>query len=204
MKSLIEEASSISKAIEKGWIRAGKPRNFSIKVYEEPEKNFFGMTTKSAKVAIVFDEKTVTVPAEKVAPVSTQIRQEQPKRQSTTQQRPQQKQPRANTQPQDRAPQSEPNRQKTEHNRVIELTDDMKESITTWLNEALRLMSMPSISFSLHAADQLVRITFNTRLLEDNNQEKLLFRSLSYLIIASLRNKFKKNLRGLKLVLATA
>ena len=48
MKSLMEEASSISKAIEKGWTNAGKPKEFTIKVYEEPEKNFIGMTVRPA------------------------------------------------------------------------------------------------------------------------------------------------------------
>ena len=109
MKSLIEEASSISKAIEKGWIRAGKPRNFSIKIYEEAEKNFFGMTTKSAKVAIVFDERTVTVPAEKTTAVQPQVRQEQ-RRQPQSQ--PQQKQQRSAAQPKERTAQPESQRPK--------------------------------------------------------------------------------------------
>jgi hypothetical protein len=54
MKSIVEEASSIAKAVEKGWVRAGKPQEFSVKIFEEPEKNFFGLTTKPAKIAIVF------------------------------------------------------------------------------------------------------------------------------------------------------
>ncbi len=44
MKSIMEEASSILKAIEKGWNRAGKPQEFTVKVFEEPEHNFLGMT----------------------------------------------------------------------------------------------------------------------------------------------------------------
>ncbi len=60
MKSLIEEATSVEKAIEKAWTRAGKPHTFSVKIFEEPEKNFFGfLTKKSAKVGIFFDEKHV-------------------------------------------------------------------------------------------------------------------------------------------------
>ena len=46
MKSIIEQASSIMKAIEKAWDQADKPKEFSIKVFEKEEKNFFGMTTK--------------------------------------------------------------------------------------------------------------------------------------------------------------
>ncbi len=60
MKSLIEEATSVEKAIEKAWTRAGKPHTFSVKIFEEPETNFFGfLTKKSAKVGIFFDEKHV-------------------------------------------------------------------------------------------------------------------------------------------------
>jgi hypothetical protein len=54
MKSIMEEASSIVRAIEAAWIRAEKPQEFSVKIYEEPEKNFFGMVTKSAKIALIF------------------------------------------------------------------------------------------------------------------------------------------------------
>ncbi len=56
MKSIMEEGSSISKAIEKGWIKAGSPKEFSVKIYEDAEKNFFGMTSKPAKIGIFFDE----------------------------------------------------------------------------------------------------------------------------------------------------
>lgn len=58
MKSLVEEASSVVKAIEKAWNRAGNPQTFSVKVYETPETNFFGFTKKSAKVGIFFEEET--------------------------------------------------------------------------------------------------------------------------------------------------
>jgi predicted RNA-binding protein Jag len=53
----MQEASTIAKAIEQGWIKAGKPKEFSVKVYEEPETNFLGFTKKNAKVAIFFSER---------------------------------------------------------------------------------------------------------------------------------------------------
>lgn len=56
MKSLIEEASSIIKAIEKAWEQAGKPQSFSVKIFEEPESNFLGFNKKPAKVGIFFEE----------------------------------------------------------------------------------------------------------------------------------------------------
>lgn len=54
MKSVIQEASSLMKAIEKGWEKAGSPNEFTVKVLEQAERNFIGLTTKQAKVCILF------------------------------------------------------------------------------------------------------------------------------------------------------
>jgi len=56
MKSVIEEGSSISKAIQNGWLKAGKPKEFTVKIFQEPKKNFLGFTTVVAKVGIFFNE----------------------------------------------------------------------------------------------------------------------------------------------------
>lgn len=56
MKSMMEEASSVSKAIENCWNRAGKPQEFTVKVLELPQKNFLGITTKAAKIALFFNQ----------------------------------------------------------------------------------------------------------------------------------------------------
>ena len=53
----MEEASSITKAIENAWNRAGQPQEFSIKILEHPQTSFFGLkTAKSAKIALFFNE----------------------------------------------------------------------------------------------------------------------------------------------------
>ena len=56
MKSIVEEASSISKAIENAWKRAEQPTEFSVRIHELPERNMFGFTTKPAKIALFFQE----------------------------------------------------------------------------------------------------------------------------------------------------
>lgn len=66
MKSLVEEASSITKAIEKAWTRAGMPLEFSVKIFETPEAGFLGLTTKkSAKVGIFFEESAIEKPVQR-------------------------------------------------------------------------------------------------------------------------------------------
>ena len=59
MKSIVEEASSIAKAIENGWIRAGKPQEFTVRIFEESEKNFLGFSKKPAKVGFFYYEAPV-------------------------------------------------------------------------------------------------------------------------------------------------
>lgn len=56
MKSLVEEASSVVKAIEKAWTRAGKPQSFTVKIFEEPQSGFLGFNTKPAKIGIFYEE----------------------------------------------------------------------------------------------------------------------------------------------------
>jgi hypothetical protein len=56
MKSVVAEASTIAKAIELAWQKAGQPKEFLIKVFQEPQRNMFGLTKTSAKVGIFFDD----------------------------------------------------------------------------------------------------------------------------------------------------
>jgi predicted RNA-binding protein Jag len=56
----MEEASTITKAIENAWNRAGQPQEFTVKILELPKTSFFGLkTSKSAKIALIFNETTV-------------------------------------------------------------------------------------------------------------------------------------------------
>ena len=62
MKSIMEEASTITKAIENAWDRAGQPSEFTVKILELPKTSFFGLkTAKSAKIALIFNEMSVKV-----------------------------------------------------------------------------------------------------------------------------------------------
>jgi len=57
MKSVIQEGSSVAKAIELALAQATHPKDFSIKVLEYPTKNFFGITTRPARIALYWDDK---------------------------------------------------------------------------------------------------------------------------------------------------
>jgi hypothetical protein len=71
----MEEASTVSKAIEQAWQRAGQPQEFSIKVLELPKTSFFGLkTAKSAKIAFFFNEATIKIREPQAAVPQKQIR----------------------------------------------------------------------------------------------------------------------------------
>lgn len=97
MKSITEQASSVFKALQKGWERAGKPTEFSVKIFEEAQTNFFGFTTQQAKVGIFFE---------------TAAEPQQPGRQQTSQSHSPQKPPARHAHQQRPQRQSQPARQR--------------------------------------------------------------------------------------------
>lgn len=105
MKSIMEESSTVAKAIDTAWNRAGKPSEFTIKVLELPESGFLGLTTtKSAKIGLFFTEKTSSPQARaNVRPPRTiSARDEQPRKHDA---RSEQRAPREQTREQQREPQ---------------------------------------------------------------------------------------------------
>lgn len=226
MKSIVEQASTVLKAIEKGWTQAGKPCEFTVKVYEEGVKNFFGMSVEPAKICILFEDKTSKSSAPKQharqdsysqtqshhAPAHQQPRREfapqsEPRKQSVAQ--PQQ-QPR---QQQSVAPQAPAqNRQKKEvterlaqpvSTKII-WSDELIDACNQWLTTTLAVMGKGNCTFTIEAKKYHLIITFSQAVLEDKEREKALFRSFAHVLMQSLRNRFKKGLRGYRIVLNTS
>ncbi len=221
MKSIMEEASTIFKAIEKAWIRAEKPQSFSVKLLEEPAKNFIGMTTKPAKIAFLFDE---VVGAKQVKPQHAQPLPHQEKRAHAPVQqaeRPQKKQPQPHQAPQAQqkhtAQQPQPRKQAETlpmAPRVNEQPvaprenqplwhEDMARAAEEWLKETLTLLDQQVPPFTTEIKNKHLIIAFEKPIVEDGHQERLLFSSLAHLVLQVVRNKFKNQARGLKIILKT-
>ena len=60
MRSLLVQASSVEKAVEKAWADAGMPTNFTIKILDFGEKGFLGMVKKNAIISILYEPKNQT------------------------------------------------------------------------------------------------------------------------------------------------
>lgn len=218
MKSLMEEASTIAKALEKAWARAGNPREFTVKVLDKPEKNFFGFTTKSAKVAILFEEEVAPrgqhTPSryqersqnqqrspQKTSPVQQKRFERAPERSPERARRPlQEQQTQAALQTSQTAPQQQvAQAPKKVHEPVW--TPERIAFVRQWIGDMQKAMNRADISCDISTDRNAIRILFQKPLLEDVEQEKQLFRSWAYLIMQTLRHTYKQQFRHIKIIL---
>lgn len=204
MKSIIEEAPSIAKAIENGWLKAGKPQEFSIKIFEEPVKNFFGMTKRSAKVGIFYadnqpkqeytKQKFTPNPVFKTPGTSPQA--PQPKRNDVI------LKPR-----EDKFAEKITTRQSTEKltseratliDQVI-WTPEMIANVSSWLKQILEIMQS-SAQFSIVPERFHLKVHFNQPFFDDKSREKQFFSGLSILIFQILKITYRRPLKGFKIL----
>lgn len=59
MKSVIQESSTLGKAIDLAWSKAGSPTEFTVKILQQPKRGFLGLNSQAAKVVMFFDEKHI-------------------------------------------------------------------------------------------------------------------------------------------------
>ena len=201
-------------------MKAGKKQEnlkiFSVKILEEEERNFLGMTRKPAKIAFFFEE-TSTNQRKKADQRYQQTQQKRPHKQSPTKTlRPekqekirseQRKQPaeKASTLgKQDTISTSTDRKNETATPRRITRrspwTDQMVAEAKNWITEILKEMNMSHINFSVKTSGNNLKFHFETPLIENKERQKSLFRNFAFLIMQSIRYKFKKQLRNLKAV----
>ncbi len=212
MKSILHEASSLAKAIEQGWEKAGKPKEFSIKILEEAQKNFIGMTNRSAKIAIVFDEKQSKAeaprvqqpkPAQRPLPrkeVTRESREFAPTKQQASSRQIQQQVERSSTQ-KPVINETEGTKPRSQKQFAPLWNDEMVAVTQEWLQGTLKTMNIDGVIFTVQPQNFHLRVMFQKPLLSDAGKEKQLFASFSTLILETLKGKFRIGLRGHKIVL---
>lgn len=218
MKSVIQEASSIAKAIEQGLVKAGNPRDFSVKILEYPEKNFFGLTTKPAKIALYYDERMARKAPEAAHERSRdrheqrpyqQQREDRPERRpshGTEHQKPDQRRELSQQRQQQSVKQApglrepRPEQQQDETPLTPRWTQDMVTFAEGWLTKILSGMQRP-VPFQIELNNLCLRITLQEPLFENPEKERRVLASLSLLLLETSKHTFKVNLRGHKVIL---
>lgn len=212
MKSVIQEASSITKAIEKAWEIAGKPKNFSIKIFEEPRRNFFGMVTQSAKVGIFFQQEPTSTAQEphrrrtQQAHQQQRSTQQQPREQNREQQRTTYPQRTERPQRTQRSPhvqqqQGQENRPAHTQHEAVNWSTELTQSAQEWLIGALSELGKQSPEVKVTTEGALLTLSIAGAITQDAEKERAILRSFATLLMQSLRHKLGKPLRGLKLSL---
>lgn len=223
MKSVIHEASSIIKAIDQAWEKAGKPTDFSVKILEEAQKNFLGFTKRSAKIALFFDrevgqpkgfrkqaERPVTpmrrgTEQHKGAPIAPGAAQsDMHARDASKSTRPGREQPARPAVQAETAKKPVVEQQKPAKQFNPLWNDAMVTYVKSWLTDTLADMNMSSVRFTVEPSRFHLNITFSQPLLAEEAQERKLFASFALLILESLKHHFKIGLHGHKIVLAHA
>ncbi len=189
MKSIIEEASSVFKAIEKGLSKAGNPKEFSVKILEEAEKNFLGFTKKPARVAIFFSDKpqqykkTEFQQKQKSAKVITNSIVNSNKEKSK---------PAYKALPAQAAKQEETKNF---------WSPEMVEAAKNWFEKLLRLTNKSSVNFSLNPERYYLKISVADSICQNTAKERQLFAALSMVLMQSLRKEFNLPFKGHKIIL---
>ena len=233
MNSIVQEAPSISKAIELAWTKAGEPQKFSIRIYEQPEKNFFGMVKKQAKIALLFEKQDVKV-KKTTAPkkeISITKNQKTHSKQAIKSTRPTEKIIKQKQEPQ--KPRLAPEKIKvdkpiankeekvntkktTEPKKVTEKqkndvpkpkkliwSDEMVQVGKKWMEQMLVSIDKKNIQFSVEAKRYHLKFLFESPIAETEEKEKMIFRNSAHLIMQTVRNKFKKQFRYHKVVISS-
>jgi len=224
MKSIIEEAPSILKAIEKAWARAGNPVEFSVKIFEDAQKNFFGLTSKNAKVGVFFEIEPIHIENTRhgVQSASEELKQRKPSHiqhrepiqnrstGSVASSRGSEEQvvrsQHRSTNYEAQAPQQQTEgtaapEDVQERKKRVAWNDEMLTAVNMWLNDLLKMSNLGSHQPTLTVLDNRLIVLFATPLFEDPAKASDLYRSLSYLLIGMIRSKFKREFRFLKIVL---
>lgn len=194
MKSIIEEASSIGKAIQNAWKRANQPHEFSIRIFEMPQKNMFGFTTKSAKIGIFYDEgkksndkNHITQPQHHQPSAPREKEREKVARPVATKEKEPVVRPIAKPKKAD-VEQSEP------------WNKEMVAFTQEWMNSLLSQLHVDK-KFTLTPERYHLKITFNKALFDHEDKNRAFFRNCAHLLLQSIRNNFKRPLKGFKVVL---
>lgn len=216
MKSIVEEASSICKAIEQAWKRAGQPVDFSIRIHELPQRNIFGFTSKPAKIAFIYQEEnrkdknirtashtssTGPIPSSgKPVVISgkrsvSAIKPEQ--KQKKIVQRPLRSERTAERSEEEYAGRAE--RIPSEEPWTPEMIDYVEKN----MQELLQKLNITGVQVQAQARRYHLTLRFSKPLFEQEEKNKTFLRSSAHLILQSARNAFKRPLKGFKIILTT-
>ncbi len=218
MKSMVHEASSVAKAIQKAWEAAGMPKEFTIKVLQLEERGILWFSKEPAVVSICYHEPRQHGTSER-RDDKRQWRSSNPNNHGTRRDKPSFNNEDRNQAPKryqrppskkttERPVEAEPTRQtQTQENPIDEVTkwtDPYKNDIIAWAEEIGTSIVGGQIGVTTSGDGATLRIMFGRSLVQDNQQQSIACQSLQTLLLQFLKKKHKKRFRGLHLIVEAA
>lgn len=195
MKSIIEEASSIAKAIENGWVRAGRPQEFTVRVFEQASGGFLGFFKKPAKIGIFFKEVESSAQSKPRQAPRSEYRQQR----ETVKQRPECKNQQFEQQNKPKSSIQGSSDQQSQQ----KWTPEMVDSCNQWIANMVSVLVQKKLNCTITPNQYVLSIALAGKVLDDKKKEQVLLRSWSQLLLQVLRNRCKRGLRGYKIVITS-
>jgi predicted RNA-binding protein Jag len=211
MKSMLQEASSVTRAIERAWIESGRPTEFTIKVLEEGERNFLGFAKKPAIVSITYETKGVSKQVQQIQLSKVRdnrVRQERVPRKDVRDLGREEGKPVRKEQERTTfvKTQGQHGPQRAIESLVREQTREAEGWAPEYINyiessfkELLILLGVQT-EWVTKIDRHVLTLVLQKPIVEDNELERMVQGSCSYLLIQLLKKRFKKKFRGFQLV----
>jgi len=202
MKSILQESSTIIKAIEKAWSEAGKPEEFTIKIVQKEERNFLGICKKQAIVSFQYGTKVIA--RKQQQKTRWQVSKHQHESHKETQSN-------SSNAGDDRSKQTNQRNHTTQESQksstqsylphdMSEWSEELKGIIDSWLSEALAIMNV-RVAYTIKSDQKTLTIVFKDGIVNTSDEERMLFSSFSSLFMQALKKKYRNRFKGFKIIL---
>lgn len=174
MKSILQEESSVIKAVEQAWDISGKPYEFSVKVLSNEVRNFLGMLKSPAIISFTYNSKFITDRVKEKETLKKDVKKFQPTFNK-----------------------KDDFYRRNKKDFILFKKDqevwkkEFVRDIKYWTEDILRIMGF-KFGFNIVVENKMLNIYLDKRALKDSEDEKMFFISLSSILMQFLKRKYKK------------
>lgn len=185
MKSILQEDSSVVKAIEKAWNQSGRPSTFTVNILNFEEKGLFGFLKQPAVVSVAYDpiKRTVYEKRPVVGPNKSNKKKTEPY-----------------VVPNNKKPVSKERKESKIKKDQILWKDEFVSFVKLSFKDILKIMGF-SVGFTVSVENKMLNIFLDSKILKDAEDEKMFFISISNLLMQFLKRKYKKKFSNYYLII---
>lgn len=194
MKSILQEASSVERAIDKAWNEAGKPKEFTIKILDHGERNFFGLTRRPAIVSILYKPEKSSYQEQK-----SRLRDDRRSDRRSSSRRSSDSRSSDNRSSESGSRGASRSRSSS-NNMQAGWRDEWQTQVTDNVRHILKHMNIKTSFDAKVTDDKVLTLTFKSSVLPDAEEQRMFFASLSYLSIQFLKREYKNRFTGFRIV----